>query len=173
MAGIVFQFNRAKAVETVLYLAQRVSDHDVYGLCKLLYLVDKTSLERYGRFLFGESYSAMKQGATPSNTYDLLKQARVKPINGVRVEGDTIIPERDSDLDYLSESDIECLDDIISRFGEASYIDRRMQAHDEAYHAAWSKRGKKGSVRIPVESIAGLFDGADDLIDYLSNRNAD
>jgi len=60
MAGITFQFNRIKAIEAILYLANKVSDSDIYGICKLLYLVDKTCLEKYGRFIFGETYCAMK-----------------------------------------------------------------------------------------------------------------
>ena len=71
MGNIVFKFNQTKAIEAIVYLAQRVSEADIYGICKLLYLVDKTSLEKYGRFIYGESYVAMKEGATPSKTYDL------------------------------------------------------------------------------------------------------
>ena len=53
-ASITFQFNQTKAIESLLYLAKEVSDSDIYGICKLLYLADKTSLEKYGRFFFGE-----------------------------------------------------------------------------------------------------------------------
>ena len=71
---IAFDFNESKAIETILYLANRISRSYKYKICKMLYLADKTSLEKYGRFIFGESYSAMQEGATPSKSYDILKQ---------------------------------------------------------------------------------------------------
>lgn len=69
MAGVTFQFDQVKATEAILYLA------------------DKTSLEKYGRFIFGESYYAMKEGPTPSYTYNLLKQAAERPTPALKVEG--------------------------------------------------------------------------------------
>ena len=174
MTSITFEFNKTKAIETILYLASRVSEPELYDICKLLYIVDKASLEKYGRFIFGETYVAMRAGATPSSAYDLLKKARVKSLNGIKVEGNRVIPERDADLDYLSESDIDCLDQVISEFGEAPYGVRAREAHDAAYDKAWNARERgKGSASVAIESIAALFTNADDLIDYLSNRNAD
>jgi uncharacterized phage-associated protein len=171
MAGITFQFDRKKALETILYLATRVSDSDIYGICKLLYLVDKTCLEKYGRFVFGETYCAMKEGSTPSNAYDLLKEASQTPISELQVEGNQVIAKRDANLKYLSKSDVECLDQIINVWGKAPNWSRRDAAHDDAWKKAWGKRGGKGSVKIPVESIAELFDDSEDLINYLSNSD--
>jgi len=173
MKDITFQFNQAKAIETMLYLAPRVTDSDIYGICKLLYLADKTSLEKYGRFIFGESYYAMQEGATPSNAYDLLKEAAKTPINGLKVEGNQVIPLRKPDLDSLSESDVECLDQIIAVYGNVPNWLRGQDAHDEAWQESWGKRKGKKSVQIPVESIIGLFADSDDLIDYLSTRGSE
>jgi len=171
VANITFQFDRKKALETILYLANRVSDSDIYGICKLLYLVDKTCLEKYGRFIFGETYCAMKEGSTPSNAYDLLKEASTKPIDELQVKGIQVAALRNADLEYLSESDIECLNQIIDVWGKAPNWSRRDAAHDDAWKKAWEKRGSKHSVKIPVESIAELLTDSDDLINYLSNSD--
>ena len=171
MANITFEFNRSKAVEAILYLAQRVSESDIYGICKLLYLVDKTSLEKYGRFVFGESYYAMEEGATPSNAYDLLKEAAEGVVDGLQVEGNQVVALRKPNLDYLSESDIECMDQIISVYGAAPNWRRREDAHDEAWRESWVKRGDKQSVKMPVESIARLLADSGDLVDYIANRD--
>jgi len=167
MSSITFMFNRSKAIETILYLANKISNPDKYGICKLLYLADKLSLSNYGRFIFGESYVAMEEGATPSKSYDLLKDAAVKAIGGLKVEGNKVIALRESNLDSLSESDIECLNQIIEKYGCHPKSGGR-DAHDAAWQRSWNKRGLKRSVKIPVESIAELFPDSDDLISYLS-----
>jgi len=171
MALITFRFNLQKALESILYLAPKISDPDVYGICKLLYLADKTSLEKYGRFIYGESYYAMEKGATPSNTYDLLKEAAITPLDELEVRGNQVIAKRDVNLEHLSESDIECLDQVINVWGKSPNWARRDAAHDAAWKKAWDNREDKGSVPIPVESIAELFDDSEDLIEYLSNSD--
>lgn len=173
MTNITFQFNKTKAIEAILYLVPKVADSDVYGICKLLYLVDKTSLEKYGRFVFGETYVAMEEGATPSGAYDLLKDAAQTPNTEIRIEGNDIIPLRGPNTACLSEADVECLDRIISIYGEVPNWRRAIDAHDDAWRESWDKRGSRQSVRIPIESIAKLLEDSDDLIDFLSNRNAD
>jgi uncharacterized phage-associated protein len=169
VSGITFQFNKTKAIEVILFLANKISNPDIYGICKLLYFSDKTSLERYGRFIFGETYCAMKEGATPSYAYNLLKEASIAPVNGLKVEKNQVIPLRKPDLGHLSQSDIECLNDIVKIYGEYPNWVKRKDAHDDAWKKSWSKRGTRKSVLIPVEYIAELLAESDDLIDYLSH----
>jgi len=171
MGRIGFVFDRAKAIESILYLVQKVSDADRYGICKLLYLVDKTSLEKYGRFVFGDSYFAMKEGPVPSNAYNLLKEAAKEPVDGLKVEGNQVIAERGPDLDRLSESDIECLDQIIEIYGRVPNWVRRREVHDQAWRQTWKKRRSKKSVEIPIKSIAQMLSDSDELLDYLTNRD--
>ena len=153
MAHITFRFNPQKALESILYLTPKISDSDVYGICKLLYLADKTSLEKYGRFIFGESYCAMEKGATPSNVYDLLKESTITPLDELEVRGNQVTARRDANLEYLSESDIECLDQVINIWGKSPNWARRDAAHDAAWKKAWDKRGGKGSVAINKDEV--------------------
>lgn len=169
MPRVEFQFDKKKSIEAMLYLAKKIDKPDIYGICKLLYLADKTCLEKYGRFMFGESYYALPEGATPSNAYDILKEAAKKPVKGLKVEGIKIIPLREPDLDYLSEADVECLDLIINAYGNVPNWEKRRQAHDEAWKEAWGKRGNRNSKLMPVESIAKYLADSDQLIDYLCN----
>lgn len=169
---ITFEFNERKAIETILYLAKRITRSHKYNICKMLYLADKMSLERYGRFMFGESYSAMREGGTPSKSYDLLKQIARECTDELCVDGNAVVPSRDANLDYLSESDIECLDQTIAIYDTNP---RKMvrDAHDDAWREAWDNRGEKGSADIPVRSIARILAHSEDLIDYLTNRTVE
>lgn len=162
-------FNKKKAIETILYLTSKISAPDVYAVCKMIYLADKYSLSNYGRFIFGDTYSAMLEGGTPSDAYDLLKDARKREINGIIVNGNDICASRKPNLDYLSESDIKSLDKIIAKY-EHSRIIMRDDAHDEAWEKSWNKRSRdKESAIIPIEDIAKLFPDSEDLISYLAN----
>lgn len=170
MANITFQFNRTKAIEAILYLVPRVSVPNVYGICKILYLADKVSLEKYGRFLFGDSYVAMAEGGTPSNVYNLLNRLRQRPTSELKVEGNRVIASRQTELDYLSKSDIACLDQTIDKYGKsANWSDRKRACHDAAWQKAWDNKGIRRSTPIPVESMAEMFEDSDDLVDYLLN----
>jgi len=170
---IAFDFDETKAIETMLYVAKRISRSYKYNICKMLYLADKTSLERYGRFIFGESYSAMQQGATPSKSYDILKRIAKESSDDLCVEGNAIVALRDANLEYLSESDIECLDETIAIYDKDP---RKMirDAHDDAWVKAWeSRKGGKRSTDIPVKSIAHTLPNYRNLVDYLTNRSAE
>ena len=113
----------------------------------------------------------MEEGATPSNAYDLLKEASEFPISGLRVEKYQVISTREANLDYLSDSDIECLDQIIDIYGKMPNWYRRRDAHDAAWEKAWNNRGDKRSASIPIESIAELLSEPEDIINYLSNSD--
>ncbi len=168
------KFDKEKAIEVIIYLTKNSSNPTMHSILKLLYLADKTKLERFGSFICDDSYSAMPEGPVPSNVYDLLKHAKVNDRNGFVVENNKDVKAlRDADLDKLSDADIECLDLIIARYGNAPYWERKRITHDEAYDEAWNKRGDKNSVPMSIESIARMLEDADDLVEYLECRYDD
>ena len=164
------EFDQEKAIEAIIYVAKRYKTPEVYAICKLLYLADKVSLENYGRFIFSESYCAMEQGAVPSSAYNLLKLARLQNVGGIEVNGNDVAVSRDTNFDYLSASDIECLNQTIKKFnaltGKALYD----AAHDNAWKVNWERRDDRGSVHVPINDIARELKDSDNLIEYISNR---
>src|SRR5258706_11764751 len=100
-----FEFRKEKASEAIIYIARRIPDPTYHSISKLLYFADKTSLERYGRFIFGETYVAMKHGPVPSNVYDMMKEAPDNGEFGFRTENDhDIVTSRDANVNELSDS---------------------------------------------------------------------
>lgn len=108
MTNITFKFNRQKAIETILFFANRVSEPTRLKVMKLIYLADKTSLEKYGRFISGDTYVAMKHGPVPSCSYDLVKSSQVD--YAFKSDGNNVVPVRDYDVNEFSKSDVECLE---------------------------------------------------------------
>lgn len=169
MGEIEFTFQREKAIEVILYLAHRALEPDFHSINKILYVADKISLEKYGRFICGDSYHAMRWGPVPTNTYDLMKHESGGD-SPFKTEDYTVIPLRDADLDQLSESDIECLDVGLDLIGNASFGERHRKTADAAYQKAWDHRGASLSVPISIEEIARQLKHSEKLIHYLSNR---
>jgi uncharacterized phage-associated protein len=157
MADIQFEFDKTKAIETLIYIARRI-DHPDYGdIFKLMYLADKTSLEKVGRFIFGDTYCAMQYGAVPSNLFDLVKEVKRSGGDSFDIEGYRVKPKREANTDWFSDSDIECLDQIIALYGKAPPWKRIRDTHDEVYDEAWNARHTRDSVPMRVESITGLW----------------
>ncbi|VAW33796.1 hypothetical protein MNBD_CHLOROFLEXI01-1407 [hydrothermal vent metagenome] len=171
MSSIAFEFDSQKAIEVILYIANRRNAPTIRDILKLIYLADKTSLENYGRFVTGDRYVAMEQGPVASNTYDILKEARDSNAFGFLVEYRYHLrPLRDADTDELSESDIICLDQIMQAFGHFPSWKLLEEAHDDTWKEIWGAAKARG-VPIPVKEIIQLFEGSSELLDYLENIN--
>ena len=69
-----FSFDPEKGIEVLLYIADKTKD--IYKILKILYFADKLHLSKYGRFISGDYYIAMKHGPVPSRSYDIIKIAR-------------------------------------------------------------------------------------------------
>jgi len=167
--SIKHRFDAEKAIEVLLYIAKRVPD--MYNALKVLYFADKEHLAKYGRLICGDSYVAMSHGPVPSGAYDLVKYARGDgfcpvdlPVNeAFAVQGYTIIPHREANLDLLSESDLECLDAAIGRYGHLPFSRLRKLSHDAAFKSA------DQNDFIPLEAIAKSLPDGELLLDYIQN----
>jgi uncharacterized phage-associated protein len=178
MAGTL-SFDAAKALETLLYVVQKTHS-DLYGSLKLLYVADKLHLERYGSLMFGEDYAAMEWGPVPSNIYDIVKFVRgdrprslsETAKNAFRMEGKiNFVLLRKPDLEELSASNIECLDEAIKQHGLNDFDGFKRLTHDRAWQAAWRSAGQRRSNPIPLVSVASLLPNAQELIQHLSDPN--
>ena len=165
-----FQFDPEKALETILYVAQKIGG-DIYSTLKIIYLADKIHLEKYGCLIFGSKYSALPYGSTPSEAYDTIKcvrgdegaTCRVQNANEAFVmEGNVIKPSRNPELDVFSKSDIQCLNEAIERYGHLSFGELKDLVHDKAYHAT------SPNCTIRLETIASTLPNAADLIQHLA-----
>ncbi len=168
--SIRYRFDTEKAVEALLYIAERSCN--IYNALKVLYFADKEHLAGYGRLICGDSYVAMRHGPVPSGVYDLVKYVRGDgswridiPVNeAFSVQGRNIIPHRKANLDFLSESDIKCLDAAIEQYGHLSFGQLRRLSHDDAYKAA------DQNDFIPLTAIVKTLPNSDLLLDYIESN---
>lgn len=164
-----FTFDIEKSIEALLYIASQTND--LYHILKILYFADKMHLNKYGRFISGDSYSAMRNGPVPSEVYDIIKHVRgdgyysgfnasIKDAFKVENDGKVIIPLRKAELDKLSESEIECLTKSIEENINLTFNQLKEKSHDSAFKSA------DENDFISIEKIAESLDNKE-LVEYL------
>jgi uncharacterized phage-associated protein len=165
-----FEFDRLKAIETVLYVARKAPIPDRFHVCKIIYFADKYHLTNYGRFIFGDHYAAMKNGPVPSGAYDIIKAAGDGKIPELRTDDLDVIALRDADAGVFSESDMEALDNSIAQYGNEPFNRLSLMSHDDAWNITTEKgRLVEDGTSIPIEftRIAGMMQHGDALLKYV------
>jgi hypothetical protein len=112
----------------------------------------------------------MKHGPVPGGAYDIVKVARGDggywpdlPIQACfRVEGHSIYPQRQPNLDLFSDSDVECLEAAIEVYGNMPFDRLRELSQDAAYNAAGPDDF------IPFETLVRSLPDGELLLDYLT-----
>ena len=164
-----------KTLEAIVYISHKTNN--LIHIVKTLYFADKYHLENYGRLITGDSYIAMKEGPVPSGAYDIIKYVRgdnhafearivqVHPEKAIEVKNkEVVIPLRPPNLDYLSESDLECLDKSIDVYAEMDLIQLWKIAHEEE---AYTKARRNYPIRLS-DIITSLPNGKE-ILDYLNS----
>lgn len=130
MTNIRFRFDAEKLAAVLAFFASRgVTDLTALKSAKLLYFADKAHLLRYGRPILGDNYFGMDHGPVPEKAYDVIKAAltktpRLEPHLAAYLDVDTaakypcFVGKRSPDLDVLSESDVEILEEVVSTYGK-------------------------------------------------------
>lgn len=162
------RFDLPKAIEVLVYITQEINN--TYNALKVLYFADKDHLSRYGRLISGDKYIAMDHGPVPSNIYDIVKEARGDSLFEFDTEENLrklfktrrymIKPNREPNCEYLSESDIECLNRAIKKYGGLKFDELKDKSHDEAFNSA-DYNGV-----IPLKAIIKTLPNAEELLAY-------
>lgn len=167
-------FQADKALAAVSYLVSKTGE-SLYPVMKMMYLADKCHLERFGRLIAGDTYTAMEKGPCPSATYDLLKFARGDRsfFSGGESAKETLALSsrthqfkllKAPEVDALSLTDLECLDEVIEvwRTHGPGYV--RDASHDQAWEAT------SRNANMELEAIAAQFDDGPAIVQHLANR---
>jgi uncharacterized phage-associated protein len=156
-----FRFKSKKSIEAILYIAQNLKRANLIHISKIMYFADKAHLEKYGRFICGDSYLAMKYGPVPRETCKILNNNHGKNQAFIIKNKFWVKPLRAASTDYFSESDLECLDNSIKQYGHLSSHQLTNLSHD----LAW--QGAHGNNLIDIEKIVATLANADSLVEYL------
>ncbi|MBN9564795.1 MAG: SocA family protein [Alphaproteobacteria bacterium] len=147
MSKISFTCDLHKTVEVLLWvMGQSKEGVNLYNLVKTIFHADCYHLNNYGRPVTGDHYIAMDHGTVPSWVYDLLKHDPFTLCDAgyelggqtlpFEAKGNMLVAKRPFNPDFLSESDIEALQQGFKEYGTLSFHEVRNKNHS---HPAWKK----------------------------------
>lgn len=134
-----------KMLEALIYVAQRMPEHDFYKSLKALYTGDRQHLEHHGCLIYGETYEALDHGPVPKAAYALTKKLEEAASSNLFADdamsiplqrtGNQLVPARDADFGLLSAAERKSLDWAIKYYGPMNFGDTKTASHDSAYLA--------------------------------------
>lgn len=174
MRSKAYLFNKDATINAVLYIVEKMGGKvDMHKVFKTLYFADMMHLSKYGRSITGDIYIAMEYGPVPSMTDDIFKAVRGDSYFSDKADEFkkyfhfynrfTIKADAKCDLDWLSESDIECLDKSIEKCKDKTFGQLTMLSHGIAWqHTARDRE-------ISVKDILREYGDTEDYAEYISD----
>jgi len=129
-----------KALEVILWLAERQPGIDLYHVVKAAFYADKFHIDKYGRPVVGDNYRAAWWGPLPQVIYGLLcfQPMEILALGGngklpFRVEADTfrVYGERGPNTKRLSASDVEALEYGWNEVHDKSFDELVLKTHND------------------------------------------
>lgn len=157
------QIEWQKLKEAVLYILNKAGGQSRYYIFKILYFAQRMHLARYGRRIIADDFEAWDYGPVPAQLYVAIKRdylADVARSAGSDAKG-ILLPTREADMDYLSLSDIECLDASISENVHLTFTELKKKSHDSAWDST-----AQNAVISPV-LIARAGGAPESVIEYI------
>ena len=172
--GTTSTFKKDVAIQAILYAAQNVDRKDIHKICKILYFADQEHLSKYGRSITGDTYIAMQYGPVPSNVEDIFKALRGDSffsdcVDDLKSYFDftnkyILVAKKEADLDYLSESDLECLNNAIEKCKNKTFSQLTDMSHDLAWNSAKRDRA------IPIKDILREAGDDEEYVSYIDHK---
>lgn len=127
-----------KITQVLNYIAEKEGGEVNYmKALKLLYFADRLHLRKYGRLITDDRLVAMNKGTLGSQARDIILKNEVLPYNVFEYSKDKLkrdlkkytIGPNFKDKSSLSKTDIECVDKVISIFGDKEEFDLAELTH--------------------------------------------
>lgn len=159
-----FNLNSDKAVNALLFVAHKLGGNaDFHKSFKIIYFADQKHLSEYGRPIIGDTYLKMDYGPVPSFVRDLSKDKIPQHEGSFAIQGSkTIRPLKEPNLDFLSETDLECLNASIEENKDLSFDELTKKSHDFAWQSAgW---------QIDYENIFRAVNEDENMLNYIQTK---
>ena len=166
--------DREKLEETLLYIANKKPGMGFIQVFKIIFFAEEKHLARHGRMIVGDKYKAMPRGPVPSHLYNVLRTLRGEN-NWVNVDTFSkrievvdhhfIYPKDIPNTDFLSMTDLECLDESFEENKDYGPWELSEKSHGTAWQSA-----ELNQTIDPIE-MAIEAGASQEMVDYLRDKN--
>lgn len=161
LSGVNFRFNINKATEASLQIMARAGGSiNVMKLIKLVYLLDRLSIQRRGVPVVGGVYFSMRNGPVTSELLDLVNagelageaDSRWEELVSERTHHEISIRDPGSlPRDFLSDAEVALIDEVFAEHGAKDQWQLRDWCHERCGEWAPLQTGRE---RISIEDLA-------------------
>ena len=154
-----FNFNTAKAIETACRLIEKEGQTiNVMKLVKLVYLIDRLSIQRRGIPVVGGTYFSMRNGPVTSELLDLVNAGSLWGLPSC--DWEKFISDRQNHevslaqkptYEHLAEAELALIDEVYDQHGARDQWQLRDWCHEHC--AEWTPL-EEGRDRISLECLA-------------------
>ncbi len=171
-------FEKKSLVEVMLYILNATKGTDIYHILKILYFAEQKHLVKWGSRITADDFRAYEYGPVADYLYHAIKNSHRLDCEltdmlqaEVSFAGDDapgiLLPNRAADVDYISKSEIECLDESIYENVGLTFNQLKEKSHDSAWRKAYHD---KSDVMDSV-SIAEAAHATQEMIEYIKEQN--
>lgn len=170
-------FDKNVSINAVMYILSVLGGRsDMHKICKILYFADQLHLSRYSRSITGADYIRMTYGPVPSQVDDMFKAVRGDSYFSDTTEADwlkeyfsfynryIIDQKKQPNMDYLSETDIECLDKAIAQCKDKTFSELTEMSHGLAWQNTQQDR------KMSIKDILREAGDSEEYVEYIDQK---
>jgi len=161
-------------VNSLIYILNKFPNQkvDVHKLFKILYFAEKKHLSRYGKTITPDTFHALEYGPVPSDAYNIVKATRTgyqgpdtlgEYSKYFKTTGMYVQPNVDLDLEWLSKSELKCLDESYLENKDLQFKEITDKSHDEAWES--------GFTIMTNYNIAKAGGASEELLSYILSKD--
>ncbi len=153
----------------LVYIIKNVKTNDFHNVFKVMYWSEMEHLSKYGCSIYNDNFKSFPKGPVPDTVYSMISAVKndfadnmvksyIKVYNSYNLEA-----LQEPDLDYISETEIECITNAIKKSDALTFNQRAELSHDTAW-----KKGKKEEFISKID-MAAVGGANSEVLKYLSN----
>lgn len=153
--GDMTQFDKKCLMEVLLYILNSTKGTDIYHVLKILYFAEQKHLVKWG--------SRINSHILDKELPEMLQQV-------AHFAGDdapnVLLAKREANLDFLSKSAMECLDESIKENVSLTFDQLKQKSHDAAWQEAYQGVGDVMST-LSIAKAAGADEA---MLEYIAEQ---
>ena len=172
------QFDKKCLIEVMLYILNATKGTDIYHVLKILYFAEKKHLAKWGSRITADDFRAYEYGPVANQLYHAIKNSRkldqelpdmLQQVTHFAGEDapNVLLANRKADMDYLSKSEIECLDEAIGDNVNLTFDQLKQKSHDAAWQEAYQSSDDDRMTTVSIAKAAGANEA---MLEYIIDQ---